>query len=80
MTEVNEPRAGYEKDLYDLEMELYLEALEKCVGEWIAIFDGKLIHSPNPDEIRAQLPPGAFTSGKAIVTFVGSPPPYRIRI
>jgi len=73
MTEINEPRAGYEKDLYDLEMDLYVDALERHIGEWIGIHNGKLYHSPDADEIRAELPPGAFTSGQAMVTFIGNP-------
>lgn len=77
MTEINEPRAGYSKDLYDVETDLYFEALDKYVGEWIAIFDDKLMHSPNPDDIRAQLPPGAFASGRAIVTFLSHRPTQR---
>jgi hypothetical protein len=76
MTEVNEPRAAYEADVEDA---LYADALERYVGEWIAIFDGTLVHSPDPDEISAALPPNAFPTGKAFVTFVGRRPPYFVR-
>ena len=76
MTEVNEPRAAYEVHVEDA---LYADALERYVGEWIAIFDGKLVHSPDPDEIRAALQPGAFTTGTAFVTFIGRRPPYFVR-
>lgn len=74
MTETNDPRAGY---VTDVEEELYLEALEEYVDEWIAIVDGTLIHSRDPDDIAAALPPGAFTSGKALVTFIGGRPAHR---
>jgi len=77
MPEINEPRAGYVKHLYDVEMDLYFEALEKYVGEWYAIHNGKLYHSPEADEIERQLRADGIGFNQTHVSIVSRPRPYR---
>ena len=66
------------EDDWKLWDDLYTEAMERYVGEWFAIANGKIYHSADADELEASLRADGITRGSVHVTRMSQRPPYLI--
>jgi hypothetical protein len=66
------------EDDWKLWDDLYTEAMERYVGEWFAIANGKIYHSADADELEAALRSDGFAHGTVHVTRIPHGPPYLV--
>lgn len=71
-------RALSEIELADLEEAAYQEMLDHYHGEWFAITNGRLYHSPDRDSVESQLAGDGVDRRSVLVTRMPPGPPYLV--